>query len=606
MKYLSVCSGIEAATTAWHQLGWKPVAFSEIEPFPSAVLAHHWPDVPNLGDMTKYHDWRTDDIQLLVGGTPCQAFSVAGLRKGLADPRGNLTLTFLGILEKYLPRWVVWENVPGVLSDKTGAFGSFLGGLSELGYGWAYRVLDAQHFGVPQRRRRVFVVGCLGNWAAAAAVLFESESLRWHPSKGRKTRKRTTSTLARGLEDRGIESTQVENGSRAISPSLKEWPAKIAPTLPALFAEKLGLDDQHAFGGAGLFVETNNQIISLAHGQANADLGFDMSPTITCLHEAPIIAKPVEIGPSGGRFTEVNPTLDSRAKDGPIRNQLAGAVLQSVPTEAAAIGIDIYNSAITGDVFPTLTAKVDDISSAVMVPNLTQEVTNSENGNASSADSILFTQNQRDEVRLMDVCGALAANPGAKQQTFLLQAMRGEGCDSSEDSTGRGKPLVPLAIRPDATPKWNEDIAFTLTQPSPTGGGHPQAIAFHPTQDPISNQDGITHAMGCESSKGQCTVAFGVSELPKLAHCLRSGASRADKHDSTTYVAAAMQVRRLTPRECERLQGFPDDHTLIPWRGKPADQTPDGPRYRSLGNSMAVPVMRWIGERLHRINSMLD
>ena len=140
-----MCSGIEAATSAWHELGWKPVAFSEIEPFPSAVLKHHYPDVPNLGDMTKYKEWDIGTIDILVGGTPCQSFSVAGLRKGLEDPRGNLALVYCGILDKFRPKWFVWENVPGVLSSNGGRdFGSFLGALGELGYGWAYRVLDAQ------------------------------------------------------------------------------------------------------------------------------------------------------------------------------------------------------------------------------------------------------------------------------------------------------------------------------------------------------------------------------------------------------------------------------------------------------------------------------
>lgn len=184
MTYLSICSGIEAATVAWHSLGWKPLAFSEIEKFPSAVLAHHWPDVPNLGDITRYANWPAFRPKLIVAGSPCQSFSIAGLRKGLADPRGNLTLTYLAIVERYRPRWVVWENVPGVLSERTGAFGAFTGGLAKLGYGWAYRILDAQHFGVPQRRRRVFVVGHLGDWRRAAAVLFESHCMQGHPAPG--------------------------------------------------------------------------------------------------------------------------------------------------------------------------------------------------------------------------------------------------------------------------------------------------------------------------------------------------------------------------------------------------------------------------------------
>jgi len=185
MRYGSLCSGIEAATQAWHPLGWEPAFFSEIEKFPSAVLAHHYPDVPNHGDMTKFKDWPDHAIDLLVGGTPCQSFSVAGLRGGLADPRGNLMLTFGAVAKRYQPRWLVWENVPGVLSSNGGRdFGTFLGMLAELGYGFAYRVIDAQHVrtrrharAVPQRRRRVFVVGYLGDWRPAAAVLFDRESL---------------------------------------------------------------------------------------------------------------------------------------------------------------------------------------------------------------------------------------------------------------------------------------------------------------------------------------------------------------------------------------------------------------------------------------------
>jgi DNA (cytosine-5)-methyltransferase 1 len=180
MRYLSICSGIEAATEAWHPLKWKPVAFAENEKFASAVLEYHYPKVPNLGDVTRYTEWKPyEKIDLLVGGTPCQSFSIAGFRKGLEDPRGNLMLTYIKIAQSYRPRWIVWENVPGVLSSKSGRdFGTFLGALGDLGYGFAFRVLDARWFGVPQRRKRVFVVGCLGDAGRAAKVLFESESLR--------------------------------------------------------------------------------------------------------------------------------------------------------------------------------------------------------------------------------------------------------------------------------------------------------------------------------------------------------------------------------------------------------------------------------------------
>jgi DNA (cytosine-5)-methyltransferase 1 len=198
LRFLSVCSGIEAASVAWHPLGWRAVAFAETAAFPSRVLAHHYPDTPNWGDLERHQEWPDAAIDVLVGGTPCQSFSVAGLRKGMADPRGNLALVFLGLLDRYRPQWVVWENVPGVLSSNKGRdFGAFLGGLGELGYGFAYRVLDAQFFGVAQRRRRVFVVGHAGgDWRRAAAVLFEPDSLSGHPAPRREAGQGTAPTLS--------------------------------------------------------------------------------------------------------------------------------------------------------------------------------------------------------------------------------------------------------------------------------------------------------------------------------------------------------------------------------------------------------------------------
>ena len=202
LRYLSVCSGIEAASMAWEPVGWQPAAFAEVEKFPSAVLTHHWPQVPNMGDMNNHEQWDLPAIDVLVGGTPCQSFSVAGLRKGLRDPRGGLMLTFLEIAQRRRPRWIVWENVPGVLSSHGGRdFGSFLGALGALGYGWAYRVLDAQWFGVAQRRRRVFVIANLGDGAAPAKVLFESESVRRNPAPSREAGERTAADAAGGVGD---------------------------------------------------------------------------------------------------------------------------------------------------------------------------------------------------------------------------------------------------------------------------------------------------------------------------------------------------------------------------------------------------------------------
>jgi DNA (cytosine-5)-methyltransferase 1 len=199
MRYGSVCSGIEAATVAWHGLGWEPAFFSDIEKFPREVLAHHYPDVPLHGDFTTIEENQYGSIDLLVGGTPCQSFSVAGLRKGLDDDRGNLSLEFIKLAQRERPRWVVWENVPGVLSSNGGRdFGSFLSALGQSGYGFAYRVLDAQYFGVAQRRRRVFVVGYFGDWRRAAAVLFERESLRGNPAPSREKGENPAPTLTAG------------------------------------------------------------------------------------------------------------------------------------------------------------------------------------------------------------------------------------------------------------------------------------------------------------------------------------------------------------------------------------------------------------------------
>lgn len=217
MIYGSVCSGIEAASVAWHPLGWEESFLSEIENFQRDVLARHYPDTPLHGDFTTIKKGDYEPIELLVGGTPCQSFSVAGLRAGLNDPRGNLMLEFGALAKRLQPKWLVWENVPGVLSSNGGRdFGSFLAMLGELGYGFAYRVLDAQHFGVPQRRRRVFVVGCFGDFGSAAAVLFEQHSLQGHSAPSREKGQEITDTLTRGFGDRGLDLDQIAGGAYEI------------------------------------------------------------------------------------------------------------------------------------------------------------------------------------------------------------------------------------------------------------------------------------------------------------------------------------------------------------------------------------------------------
>ena len=201
MTYLSVCSGIEAISVAWEPLGFMPVGFAEIEKFPCELLKQKYPAVKNYGDITQYEKWNAGQFDILVGGTPCQSFSIAGKRGGIADERGALMYAYLGIVETYRPRWIVWENVPGVLSSNSRYdFTSFLAGLEECGYGWAYRVLDAQYFGVPQRRRRIFVIGHSDNRTdLAAKVLFEPESLCGDIAAGSETQKETTDAIGKGV-----------------------------------------------------------------------------------------------------------------------------------------------------------------------------------------------------------------------------------------------------------------------------------------------------------------------------------------------------------------------------------------------------------------------
>ncbi|HFF7182008.1 Dam family site-specific DNA-(adenine-N6)-methyltransferase [Enterobacter hormaechei] len=444
MKYGSVCSGIEAASKAWEPLGWKPAWFSEIEPFPSSVLAYHWPEVTNLGDMTKIADAvRAGEVEapdVLVGGTPCQAFSIAGLREGLSDDRGQLTLSYVELAnaidakrrERGEPEAIiVWENVPGVLSSKDNAFGCFLAGLagesSELqpaGGKWthagcvsgperviAWRVLDAQFFGVAQRRRRVFVVASARKGFDPAAVLFELDSVRRDSAPRRETQKAVAALTARGV------------------------------------------------------------------GTCGAD--------------------------------------DNQAQAGHLIAQCA-----------------------SGDISHTL---------------------------------------------------------------------KGEGFDGSEDGTGRGTPVIAFG---GGNTSGNIDVAACLTAKGQRIDFEVETFAVHGTQNPDTNRE-LAHTRGRNNGQENAIV----TEPFTLAIRGRSEGSTVEvRNDGTANalltpnggragmgvgaIGWGMQVRRLTPIECERLQGFPDNHTLIGWRGKDATECPDGPRYKAIGNSMAVPVMRWLGERI--------
>lgn len=234
MRYLSLFSGIEAASVAWEPLGWEPVAFCEIDAFPSAVLAYRFPNVPNLGDITKV-DWnefkeRYGTVDLIVGGSPCQSFSIAGGRASLGG-ESRLMFEYIRALDEVRPAWFVWENVPGVLNTRDDAFAQLLWEVQNIGYGGiAWRVLDAQFFGVAQRRRRVFLVGHLGNGGGATAVLFDSESVRGNTL----TSKEKRAQLAEGSEGSSrigglisFDMSQITSKHNRANPK----PGQAAPTL---------------------------------------------------------------------------------------------------------------------------------------------------------------------------------------------------------------------------------------------------------------------------------------------------------------------------------------------------------------------------------------
>jgi DNA (cytosine-5)-methyltransferase 1 len=280
----SVCSGIEAASVAWHPLGWRASFLSDIEAFPRAVLRHHYPDVPihgrerergeSLEEYAEVAGFQTiregqyEAINLLCGGTPCQDFSVAGQRAGMEGQRGNLTLEFIRLAQRLRPRWVVWENVPGVLSSNEGRdFGSFLGGLGELGYGFAYRVLDAQYvrtrrfpLAVPQRRRRVFVVGHLGSWQRAAAVLFEPESLCGHPPPRREAGQAVAAFTENGVGTSGADDNQAQSGHLiAFGGNRTSGPIDASPAL-------------NAHPGGGRRMDFESEALIAFHGSQDPDV----------------------------------------------------------------------------------------------------------------------------------------------------------------------------------------------------------------------------------------------------------------------------------------------------------------------------------------------
>jgi len=448
LRYLSVCSGVGTDHVAWEGLGWECVGFAEIEPFPSAILAHRYPGVRNYGDFTTIPA-DIGPIDLLVGGTPCQSFSVAGQRAGLDDPRGNLTLEFARLARRVRARWIVWENVPGVLSSDGGRdFAAILTAFRECGYSVCYRVLDAQHYGVPQRRRRVFLVGHLGDdWRAPAEVLLERPSMRGDSAKGRAARQEVAGTLGGGSGSRG-------------------WSSDL---------------DRTTFIPVQVDAKRVNGCLTTTYGSKNYSN-----------HEEVISGSLVS-----GAWTS--------------------ALLNGYVPEIAPSLLQDCGSKLRSD-------------QMALVEGVWWDGGNT----ASTIDSTSNDHRMPDKGRF----------------TAVIQP-------------------VPLAVRTAQTGGNGigvaEDVAHTLD------GAQGQAIAF--------------------SAKD-----YGGDAGP-LSPTLRSGTHDVSHANGGVMPAVALStvVRRLTPRECERLQGLPDDWTLVPYRGKPAA---DSPRYKAIGNGMAMPVLRWIGQRI--------
>lgn len=301
-RYVSIFSGVEAASLAWEPLGWEPVAFSEIEPFPCAVLAERWPDVPNLGDITKI-DWKEEidgAIDLVVGGSPCQSFSVAGKREGLKGASG-LMFEYIRCVQELRPRWFLWENVPGALtSEDGGAFGQLLSEMDELGYCLAWRVLDAQFFGVAQRRRRLFLVGHLGA-ESPAEVLFEPDCLSGNPQSSREKRKELARRAGRSAACAGFKysaaprANTIGYAEEQANTLTADWHAPAVFPLPNMALSQYGTEIAGcltARGDSSPCADRGQNIVCMTGTQAHCHISDEIAGCLTAhmgKDDAPVV-----------------------------------------------------------------------------------------------------------------------------------------------------------------------------------------------------------------------------------------------------------------------------------------------------------------------------
>jgi DNA (cytosine-5)-methyltransferase 1 len=745
LRYISVCSGMEAASVAWHHLGWKPVAFSEIEPFPCAILKHHFTqpnypyDVPNLGSLTEFNTWplATGDVDLLVGGTPCQAFSVAGKRGGLNDPRGQLMLSFLDLAAKLQPRYVLWENVPGVLSSgqpKGSDFGCFIQGLVERGYGVAWRMLDAQFHGVPQRRKRIFVcatrdpVTGLGDWKASAEILSLAEGLSRHLEESQQKGKGSSSDAEGGVGADGMQRTvgtlcadthpgaysgQDAYTGRLIPQNTSHWEgSEVHPTLnqSASGCGSPGYSNQELFSqqGGGLVpalmfkirggspVETGEQGGTPGKGAGKGFLGSEekaftiatapdqwLAQQVTPIQDGREMEKnqngmgvgnpgdpAYTIDTTGAQAAAIPYRKSKRASsttddetwvEAEASNTLNNFDLGDTRTTHAVVqGVDLYNQTLTGDLHVplrtagghgapaciepiqpqgfairedsknnTFHAKPIDVSTCVtsvqasaqshhMQSFVVQSCSDVAPTVTSSGPPYSRTGNERVEAEAL----VTMSQPHIVQASELR--LRGQITEKSVCPTltadakqGDTEPLAVHAIsfqpgnlmRKAGSDPSTETFP-TLTKDSGDQSPHVATVYENSRRDAIRIYEGTSPTLQSFMGTGGCNVPM-VQDQNKPIHfdtynqavsdvSMTLSCSASDANHVGTVFQPAMAVRRLTPVECERLQGFPDNWSRISWKGKPAEECPDGPRYKACGNSMAVPVMRFIGEAIAR------
>jgi len=626
MKYLSVCSGVEAATVAWHPLGWNPIGYAEIETFPSAVLNHHYPNVPNLGDITKYKEWKINGtVELLVGGTPCQAFSVAGLRKGLEDPRGNLTLVYTGILDRFKPKWFVWENVPGVLSSSGGRdFGSFLGAVAELGYGFSYRVLDAQYFGVPQRRRRVFVVGCLGDWVSASKVLFEPDCLSRDTEESRKTRERTSPTSQGRFDGNGIQRTVGTLCADTHPGAYSGQDAYSGRLIPCVYethpadsrVREMGdvcqtVTSRWGTGGGNVPIAlqdiSGRDKAQNGRGWNDDGVSYTLDAAATqgvaySIREDAIAgnfsATPLQVTPA---LQALRPSVQSHHAQTFIAQKMAVRRLTPVECERLQGFPDVQNS-VTINVWSTENQKnfanVEEKSHRSLKLVGSAESTDQVE-TVSSAEQILHSSFQltskpvvlnvqlnleQKSLQIHNQEGLLLYANNAKEQKWCHQLIQQED-------------FVQLIVAINSiVVKIIHDGKVELQQN---------------TKHSIHQLNGNKFVNLCGQDIKE--LALNAEKFTiKLKECLKSITSEVGQSSQnldltlqTLCCFATTAINSFIPEQISQKNLYSikinttTGYTNIPWRGKP--ESPDSLRYKAMGNSMAVPCMKWIGERIEMV-----